>query len=52
MKAEGKPLTFKNWLRDNDIDPSNFRLVPSIEDDDFIAIIRHCPSITLLKNGR
>ena len=42
VKAEGKPLTFKNWLIYTDINSSNFRPIASIEDGDFIAKIRHC----------
>jgi len=42
VKAEGKPLTFKNWLTYTDINSSNFRPIASIEDGDFIAKIRHC----------
>ncbi len=42
VKANGDPLTFKNWLIYTDIDSSNFKPVVSIEDGDFIAKIRHC----------
>lgn len=42
VKTEGKPLTFKNWLIYTDIDSSNFKPIASIENNDFIAKIRHC----------
>ena len=42
VKAEGKHLTFKNWLIYTDIDSSNFRPIASINDGDFIAKIKHC----------
>ena len=42
VKAEKKPLTFKNWLIYTDIDSSNFRPIASVDDNDFIAKIRHC----------
>lgn len=43
VKAEGKDLTFKNWLIYTDIDSSkNFRPIVSIDDGDFIAKVKHC----------
>ncbi|MFX0073013.1 MAG: L-2-amino-thiazoline-4-carboxylic acid hydrolase, partial [Candidatus Hermodarchaeota archaeon] len=42
VKAEGKPLSFKNWLIYTDIDSSNFRPIASVNDGDFIAKIKHC----------
>ena len=40
VKAEGKPLTSKNWLIYTDIDSSNFRPIATINDGDFIAKIK------------
>jgi len=43
VKAEGKPLTFKNWLIYSDIDSiKNFKPIASIEDSDFIIKVKNC----------
>ena len=42
VKAEGKPLTFKNWLIHTDIHTSNFENVPDIDDGDLVVKVSGC----------
>lgn len=43
VQAEGRPLTFKNWLIYGDIDSSsNFNPQPSIEDGDLLVQAHNC----------
>ncbi len=42
VKAEGKPLTFKNWLIYTDIDSINFRPTPSVDSNDFVVKVKNC----------
>jgi len=43
VKAENKPLTFKNWLIYTDIDSlKNFRPITSIPNADFLVKVKHC----------
>jgi hypothetical protein len=42
VKAEGKVLSFKNWLIYTDIDSANFRPIASVQNGDFMAKIKHC----------
>ncbi len=43
VKAEGKPLTFKNWLIHTDIDTAaNFENVPDVENGDVVAKVSGC----------
>ena len=43
VKADGKPLSFKNWLIYTDIDASkNFAPAPDIENDDLVVKVDDC----------
>ncbi len=43
VKAEGRPLTFKNWLIHTDIDTNaNFQNVPDIDGGDLVARVSDC----------
>ena len=44
VKAQGLPLTFKNWLIYTDIDSTkNFRPIANVDNnDDFVVKIKHC----------
>jgi hypothetical protein len=49
VKAEGKPLTFKNWLIYTDIDSINFRPTVNVENCDFITKVKHCTFFNAVK---
>lgn len=42
VKAQGKPLSFKNWLIYTDIAGSNFAALPTIDNHDLVAKVQHC----------
>lgn len=42
VQAQGKPLSFKNWLVYTDIDGSNFQARPSIDNHDLVAEVHRC----------
>jgi len=42
VKAEGKPLTFKNWLIHTDISTDNFDNVPELDDGDLVVRVTRC----------
>ena len=42
VKAEGEPLTFKNWLIHTDIDSVNFQNVPELDEGDLVVKVSGC----------
>lgn len=40
--AEGKPLTFKNWLIHTDIHTSNFQNIPDLDEGDLVVKVSGC----------
>jgi len=42
VAAQGKPLSFKNWLIYTDIDGGNFSAKPSIVDHNLLAHVKEC----------
>lgn len=42
VKAQGKPLSFKNWLTYTDIDSGNFPVSPKSENGDLLAPVTDC----------
>ncbi len=41
-KAQGKPISFKNWLIYTDIESSNFSPIVSLPDGDFLTKVKKC----------